>query len=104
MENYSEALIYLTNSKTLDKKYKIADREIMLAKIYFESKDYGRGLRSLGEAKKDKDFKEDQNFYEMAALGFKEIKLCKRSFKYINEGLKKYPNSSILKQVESDCK
>jgi tetratricopeptide (TPR) repeat protein len=104
LKSYPEALQSLQMAKTLDKEYKKKDRETMIAKIHFQSKDFGKGLRSLGEASKDKNFQEDQEFYEMAAFGFKEIKLCKRSLKYIEEGLKKYPESSLLRQVESDCK
>ncbi len=104
LKNYHEALESLQMAKMLDKEYKKKDRETMIAKIHFQSKNFGKGLRSLGEASQDKNFKEDQEFYEMAALGFKEIKLCKRSIKYIEEGLKKYPESSLLRQVESDCK
>lgn len=101
--NYTEAMKYLQQCKYLDKEYNKFARERLIARVHFKMSNYGPGIRVLGEASQDKRFEKDQEFYEMAARGFKEINMCKRSLQIASEGLNKYPQNHTLNRIKLEC-
>lgn len=101
--NYTESMKYLQQCKSLDKGYNKFERDRLIARVHFKMSNYGPGIRVLGEASQDKRFEKDQEFYEMAARGFKEINMCKRSLQIASEGLNKYPKNHTLNQIKLEC-
>ncbi|TGK31680.1 hypothetical protein EHQ12_03655 [Leptospira gomenensis] len=94
------AIVHFRKSETVDKNYESTTRRKMYAKALYQEEKYGLALGILGRASREKDFEKDILFYETAANSFLGIKEFKRCQMVLEEGLQKFPESPVLKEIQ----
>ncbi|MDV6234623.1 hypothetical protein CH379_003145 [Leptospira ellisii] len=94
------AIVHFRKSETVDKNYESTTRRKMYAKALYQEEKYGLALGILGRASREKDFEKDILFYETAANSFLRIKEFKRCQMVLEEGLQKFPESPVLKEIQ----
>ncbi|RHX80642.1 hypothetical protein DLM76_10705 [Leptospira yasudae] len=94
------AIVHFRKSESLDKNYESTTRKKMYAKALYQEEKYGLALGILGRASREKDFEKDILFYETVANSFMRIKEFKRCQMVLEEGLQKFPESPVLKEIQ----
>ncbi|OLY65397.1 tetratricopeptide repeat protein [Leptospira santarosai] len=94
------AIVHFRKSESVDKNYESTTRRKMYAKALYQEEKYGLALGILGRASREKDFEKDILFYETVANSFMRIKEFKRCQMVLEEGLQKFPESTILKEIQ----
>ncbi|WP_232371671.1 tetratricopeptide repeat protein [Leptospira ainazelensis] len=94
------AIVHFRKSETVDKNYESTTRRKMYAKALYQEEKYGLALGILGRASREKDFEKDILFYETVANSFMRIKEFKRCQIVLEEGLQKFPESPVLKEIQ----
>lgn len=94
------AIVHFRKSESVDKNYESTNRKKMYAKALYQEEKYGLALGILGRASREKDFEKDILFYETVANSFMRIKEFKRCQMVLEEGLQKFPESPVLKEIQ----
>ncbi|WP_078124076.1 LIC12587 family lipoprotein [Leptospira alexanderi] len=94
------AIVHFRKSESVDKNYESTIRKKMYAKALYQEEKYGLALGILGRASREKDFEKDILFYETVANSFMRIKEFKRCQMVLEEGLQKFPESPVLKEIQ----
>ncbi len=94
------AIVHFRKSESVDKNYESTNRKKMYAKALYQEEKYGLALGILGRASREKDFEKDILFYETVANSFIRIKEFKRCQMVLEEGLQKFPESPVLKEIQ----
>ncbi|WP_061216551.1 tetratricopeptide repeat protein [Leptospira weilii] len=94
------AIVHFRKSESVDKNYESTVRKKMYAKALYQEEKYGLALGILGRASREKDFEKDILFYETVANSFMRIKEFKRCQMVLEEGLQKFPESPVLKEIQ----
>nr|WP_173644835.1 hypothetical protein [Leptospira interrogans] len=94
------AIVHFRKFESVDKNYESTNRKKMYAKALYQEEKYGLALGILGRASREKDFEKDILFYETVANSFMRIKEFKRCQMVLEEGLQKFPESPVLKEIQ----
>lgn len=102
--NNPKAISFLLRSEKEDTEFETHSKRKMLARAYNAEGKHGQAVAILGKASQDKTFAKDLSFYEIVAGGFLRLNLCNRSLPIAEEGILKFPESSVLKTIQQECK
>ena len=96
--DYKSAIIHFRNSAQKDPAFEKNNTARMIIRSHYEAGEYGLALGLLGKAARQ-GMDKDRFYYETASSCFYKIRDKRRSRSLAEEGLKKYPDSTVLQSV-----